>query len=281
MKKFFKWTGFVVAGIATLAMLGIGWVYAASAIELGHEYEPVTDPALKISRDAADIAEGKRLAQTVGCMHCHGEKFGGQVLHDFPNLVRFVAPNVSGVMNNYTDAQLDAVIRHGVKADGTSVLFMPSEMFHHLADSDVAKIIAYLRTIPEAEGTSETTEIRPLGHFLIAKGDFKPAARSIVTMPAPVNTFDADDPVSHGKYLAMHLCTECHSQDLNGMVLAHSPPLSIVKGYTAEQFARLMSEGVGTGDRTFELMSPTSKARFSHLSSEEVAALYAFLQSRS
>lgn len=280
MKKFFKWTGFVVAGIATLALLGIGWVYAASAIELGHEYAPATDPALTIPRDAADIAEGKRLALTVGCMHCHGEKFGGQVLHDFPNLVRFVAPNVSGVIKNYSDAQLEAVIRRGVKADGTSVLFMPSEMFHHLADDDVAKIIAYLRTVTEADGTSETTEIRPLGHFLIAKGDFKPAARSIVTMPAPVNRFDADDPVSHGKYLAMHLCTECHSQDLNGMVLAHSPPLSIAKSYSAEQFARLMRDGVAPGDRRLELMSPTAQKRFSHLTSDEVTAIYAFLQSR-
>jgi len=280
VKKFFKWTGFVAAGVGALALMGIGWVYAASAIELGHEYTPIMDSALTIPSEAADIAEGKRLAQTVGCMHCHGEKFGGQVLHDFPNLVRFVAPNVSGVIRNYSDAQLDAVIRRGVKADGTSVLFMPSEMFHHLADNDVAKIIAYLRTVTEAEGTSETTEIRPLGHLLIAKGDFKPAARTIVTMPAPVNRFDADDPVSHGKYLAMHLCTECHSQDLNGMVLAHSPPLSIAKSYSAEEFARLMGDGVGTGGRTFELMSPTAKARFSHLSSEEVAALYAFLQAR-
>jgi len=280
VKKFFKWTGFVVAGIATLAVMGIGWVYAASALELGHEFTPASVPALTIPSEAADVAEGKRLAQLVGCMHCHGESLGGQMLHDFPNIVRFVAPNASKVLATYSDAQLESVIRRGVKADGTSVLFMPAEMFRHLRDDDVAKIIAYLRTVPAVEGTSEETEIRPLGHFLIAKGDFKPAARAIEAMPAPVNSFEAADPVSRGKYLVMNLCSECHAQDLGGNVMAHSPPLAIAKGYTAEQFARLMSEGVGTGERTFELMSPTAKARFSHLTSEEVQAIYAFLQSR-
>ncbi len=54
----------------------------------------------------------------------------------------------------------------------------------------------------------------------------------------------------------------------------------VAKSYSLEQFSRLMHEGVGVGDRTFELMTPTSKARFSHLKSEEIAAMHAYLQSR-
>ena len=50
----------------------------------------------------------------------------------FPNLVRLVAPNISTVLPNYSDAQLATVLRKGVKPDGKSVLFMPSEMFRHL-----------------------------------------------------------------------------------------------------------------------------------------------------
>jgi hypothetical protein len=41
-----------------------------------------------------------------------------------------------------------------------------------------------------------------------------------------------------------------------------------------------MNSGVGLGDRTFELMTPTAKARFSHLTPEEVESIRTFLVSR-
>ena len=61
---------------------------------------------------------------------------------------------------------------------------------------------------------------------------------------------------------------------------ANAPSLVLVKGYSAEQFARLMRDGVGIGERQFELMTPTAKARFSHLTPDEVQAVYEYLQSR-
>jgi cytochrome c553 len=279
VKKFLKWLGFAAIALVGVALLGISWIYYGSHAALTHRFE-VSATTLAIPTDAAEIAEGKRLAQITGCTHCHGETFGGQFLHDFPKVARFVAPNVSGVMKHYDDSQLEAVIRRGVKADGTGVMFMPSEMFRHLRDEDVARVISYLRTVPAVDGTAERTEIRLLGRFLLAKGDFKTAPLNIESLPAPVNTFDAADPVSHGRYLVMNLCTECHAQDLNGLPIAHSPPLTSAKGYSAEQFAQLMRDGVGAGGRQFELMTPTSKARFAHLRDDEVHAIYTFLQSR-
>jgi cytochrome c553 len=261
-------------------LLAISWVYYASHSELQRVFDVPAASTLTIPADPADIAEGKRLAQLTGCLHCHADSFGGQFLHDFPKVARFVAPNVSGVMKHYDDAQLEAVIRRGVKADGTGVLFMPSEMFRHLRDEDVARIIAYLRTVPEAEGTKEHTEIRFIGRFLLAKGDFKSAPHSIESLPPPVNTFDVVDPVSHGHYLVMNLCSECHAQDLGGIEMAKSPPLIVAKGYSEEQFVKLMREGKGLGNPEGGLMEVTSKARFSHLRDDEVHAIYAFLQSR-
>jgi mono/diheme cytochrome c family protein len=78
----------------------------------------------------------------------------------------------------------------------------------------------------------------------------------------------------------MSSCSECHGQDLNGVPAAKSPPLLVAKGYSSEQFARLMHDGVGVGERTFELMTPTAKERFSFLTADEVAAIYTYLQSR-
>jgi cytochrome c553 len=280
MKKFLKILGFVVAGVVAIALAGLAYVFIASGRELGHVHRVARTAPLALPTADADIAEGKRLATLAGCLHCHRDDFGGQLVHDFPNIARFVAPNVSAVLKDYGNEQLDAVIREGVRPDGTGLLFMPAEMYHHMSDADAAKIVAYLRTVPAIDGVQEKTVIRPIGRALIAAGEFKTGPRAIAALPPPVNTFDAADPVSHGKYLVMNLCTECHSQNLEGMPIANSPPLSVAKGYSPEQFARLMRDGVGIGGREFPLMTPTSKARFSHLREDELRAIHAFLQSR-
>jgi mono/diheme cytochrome c family protein len=167
-----------------------------------------------------------------------------------------------------------------VKPDGRGVYFMPSEMFRHLSDEDLARIIAYVRSVPQANGTLEKTEFRPLGRMIVAMGDFNSAAREIEELPPPSTSFDPADPVSHGRYLVMNFCSECHGQDLEGRPVAKSPSLTVAKSYSLDQFSRLMHDGVGTGERTFELMTPTSKARFSHLRRDEISAMHAYLQSR-
>lgn len=280
MKKFLKILGFVVVGLVAMVVVALAYAFIASGRELAFEHRVAQNAPLVIPTAPEQIAEGKRLATTAGCLHCHRDDLGGQLVHDFPNIARFVAPNISAKLAEYSDAQLDAAIRHGVKLDRTGMLFMPAEMYRHLNDADAARLIAYLRTVTAVEGTKDAMVIRPLGRALLAKGDFKTGPRAIESLPPAVNTYDAADPVSHGRYLVMTHCTECHAQDLEGMPIANSPPLSVTKSYGLEQFARLLHDGVGLGERTFPLMTPTSKARFSHLRDDEVAAIHAFLQSR-
>ncbi len=274
MKKFLKWTGLVVAGLAGVVLLGFAWVYFASERELRREFSAADGSALVIPTDAAEIAEGRRVAQLAGCLHCHGEKLNGGLVDDIPGLVRLVAPNISAVLPSYSDAQLATVLRKGVKPDGKSVLFMPSEMYRHLGDEDLGRLIAYLRTVPVTkEGVQEKTEVRILARLLLAKGDFKTSALGIQTLPVVT-------PQSHGQYLTMSYCSECHGQNLEGFAPINAPPLAVVKGYSAAQFERLMHEGVALGDRQTKLMGPTSQARFSNFTAEETAAIYAYLQSR-
>jgi mono/diheme cytochrome c family protein len=103
----------------------------------------------------------------------------------------------------------------------------------------------------------------------------KPVARQIDEAAGA-----SDDPSGRGGYLVMNACSECHGQDLKGVPMAKAPSLVAVKGYSAEQFARLMHDGVGIGEREFELMTPTAKARFSHFTPEEVELVRTFLVSR-
>jgi cytochrome c553 len=281
VKKFLKWTGFVAAGVVVIALLGLGWIYLASERALAHHYEVAAAAAPAVPTDPAQIAEGLHIAQRAGCMHCHGEKLTGTVVDDIPHLLRLVAPNISNRLPNYSDAQIATVLRKGVKPDGTSVVFMPSEMFRHLSDEDLARLIAWLRTVPAADaGIQEKTEVRLLGRLILAKGDVKLAAQNIETLPPPVGGFDAGDPVSRGRYLVMTSCSECHGQDLGGFAPINAPALVVAKGYSAEQFTRLMREGVALGDRQLRMMSPTARARFAHLRDDELQAVYAFLKSR-
>jgi cytochrome c553 len=278
VKKFLKWMGFVVAGLMVVVSLLLIGVYFTSSRELDREFTVADAATLTIPTDPTEIAEGHRVAQLSGCMHCHGDTLKGGLVDDIPNLVRLVAPNISTVLPKYSDAQLATVLRKGVKPDGKSVLFMPSEMFRHLSDRDLGRLIAYLRTVPvTVDGETEKTEVRIIGRVLLAKGDFKTAAVSIPLLPAAAQ--DASDPVGRGRYLTMNFCSECHGQSLEGFAPINAPPLNVVKGYSLEQFSRLMKEGKPVGDRELKLMGPTSRARFANFSDDEIAAVHAFLQS--
>jgi len=281
VKRFLKWTGFVVGAIGIVVLVGFAWVYFASERELTHRYEVAAIAVPALPTGAEEIAEGRRLATLGGCLHCHGENLSGRVVDDIPHLLRLVAPNISARLPNYSDAQIAAVLRKGVKPDGTSVVFMPSEMFRHLRDEDMARLIAWLRTVPATPaGIQEKTEVRLLGRLILAKGDVKLAAKNIESLPPAVTGFDAGTPASHGRYLVMSFCTECHGQDLGGFAPINAPPLVVAKGYSAEQFSRLMHEGIAIGDRDLKMMSSTARARFASFTPEEIAAVYQFLMSR-
>jgi len=283
VKKILKWSGFVVAGLAGVAVVAAVYVYFASEHALNREHAFVAESLAPLSVDPAaraiEVAEGKRLARVVGCTHCHGETLAGAPI-DIPNIARFVAPNVTTIAPHYDDAQLATLIRRGIRRDGKGTVFMPSEMLVHLSDADLAKIIAYVRTVPRTDGITDRTEVRPLGRMIVAMGEFKAGPDAAAPFKSADILVDPADPLSRGRYLVMNACSECHGQDLAGREVAHSPPLTIAKSYSEADFAKLMRDGVALGGRTTELMSPTAVARFSALTPDEVSSIYAFLQSR-
>jgi mono/diheme cytochrome c family protein len=283
VKKVLKWLGFVAAGLAAVVCVAGAYVYFASERALGREHAAIVESVAPLSVDPAarsiEVAEGKRLARIVGCTHCHGENLTGAPI-DIPDIARFIAPNVTKIAPQYDDAQLAALIRRGIRRDGKGTLFMPAEMLVHLSDADLARIIAYVRTVPPADGITERTAVRPLGRMIVALGEFQAGPDAAAPFKSADILVDPADAVSRGRYLVMNACSECHGQDLAGREVAHSPPLSVAKSYSEADFAKLLREGVALGGRTTELMSPTAVARFSALTSDEVSSIYAFLQSR-
>jgi cytochrome c553 len=278
VKRFLKWTGIVVAGLAGLLLIALALLYVFSERELKHRYEVASGAALVIPNDRATLEAGRRLASLTGCTHCHAQDLTGAVPMDIPNVVRFVAPNLTELLPKYSNAQLVTLLHHGVRPDGTGILFMPAEMTRHLDDADMARLIAYLRTVPPKPGITAQTEVRLGGRYIIATGKYVPPARAIANArPETPATLDAS--AAHGRYLVMSMCTECHGQDLMGNPFAKSPSLIIAKGYPLEDFSKLLHKGIALGGRQTQLMASASRSRFALLTPQETADIHVFLQS--
>ncbi|HSJ13008.1 MAG TPA: cytochrome c [Longimicrobiales bacterium] len=277
MRRLLRWTGYALAGLVGLVLIIMVAVYAISERIIRRTYD-VPGRALVLPADSASIAEGRRLATIRGCYGgCHGRTLEGALVFDEPGIARLVAPNLTTALRRYDDAQLERVIRRGVKQDGRSVFGMPSTMFATLSDDDLACIIAFLRSQPEVPGTEPQFVARPFGRLGLVLGQFRPGAVEVaegVPAAAPPATGGERD---RGRYLAQTICTECHGADLHGDPSGSPPDLVIAAAYSDTAFHRLMREGVPLGGRELGLMKEVALSRFRHLTDAEIDALYSYL----
>ena len=275
MKRLFR---ILAIGVGALAAIAFGvalFVYVASERVVARTYDvPVT--AFQAPRDAAAIAAGRHLATIYGCNNCHAPQLNGTALYDAPGIARISAPNVSRIAPEYSDGELERLIRHGVKRDGTSTWIMPATMFRHLTDDDLGNIIAYVRSVPAIDGVERELTLRPLGRIGVVTHKFQPVALQVRDIE-PLRTLDRSDPLSHGRYLVMTACTECHGSRLEGSEIVKAPGLMIAAAYSPGDFSKLMRTGTGIGDRELGLMSEAARARFASFSDAEVVAVRTYL----
>jgi len=273
MKRILKWTAITVVSIVAVLLIVI---YAGSEYRLRQKFDIAT-ASIEVPTDSGAIARGRHVFETRGCEGCHGEGLKGEVFFDQPMLARLVAPNVVRAIKGYSNPDLARLLRHGVRPNGTGVAVMPSSVFYHLDDADLAGLIAYLRTLPDkGSDTLPATSLRLLARVGLVMGQYKLEPVDI-THDAP-RAPNGPDPAARGQYLAKSTCSECHGQQLEGS--EETPALSIVAGYSQAEFARLMREGVPRDGRKLALMGDVARSRFVHFSDEEVGALYAYLSSR-
>jgi cytochrome c553 len=268
-----------VCGLVVLAALAATAVYGVSEREIRRQYTDVPLLAsVVVPHDAESIAKGKRLATIYGCFNsCHGDRMQGLKLYDEPGIARINAPNLTRVVPEYTDAQLERLIRHGVKRDGTSTWIMPSPMFSHMSDEDLGNVIAFLRSSPVLDGPMREVSIRYLGRIGVVAGKFKPLASTIERGEHHPARADHSDPMTFGRYLVMNTCTECHGQKLQGDDFVKAPSLIVTAGYSARAFRHLMKMGIGIGGRTLGLMTEVSETRFANFTEDELRAVQTYL----
>jgi cytochrome c553 len=266
-----------LVGLAVLAVVAAGAVFTLSERELARTHE-VPAVTISIPTDAASIDEGRRLATVRGCFGgCHGKQAEGRVMFDDPMIARVVAPNLPAAVRKYSDAELVAVIRNGVRPGGRSFFVMPSSAFVGLTDEDVGRIIAFLKTLPAVPGPQPSSSLGPLGRVGVAIGKFKTEAQLIAeTVPPP----EAANPeASRGRYLARTICAHCHGTDLRGASNPDfvSPNLAVVTAYSPEAFTNLLRKGEPLGGRKLGTMGPWARGLLSHLTDSEISALYGYL----
>jgi mono/diheme cytochrome c family protein len=277
MSRLLRWAAVVVAGLGGLVLLAVASVYVASEVVLRRTYE-VPLEAIAVPTDSASIAEGRRLATIRGCYDgCHGTGLDGTEFWDEPWIARLVAPNLTQVATRHSDAELERIIRDGVRPDGRSTWGMPSASFYHLSDADVGAMIAFIRSQPLSDGPATEVEVRLLARIGVLTGEFPPQAQVIDQDVPRLGDRPRSDTLAFGAYLARTTCSECHGLDLQGDPRGATPPLAIAAAYSREEFVRLMHTGVALGGRELGLMSDVSRRRFVHMTDDELNALHAFL----
>lgn len=220
--------------------------------------------------------EDERRARSLMCFGCHREN--GNVIFTAPGVGSLVAPNLSRVAATYSDGELERLIRHGIKKDGSGVIAMPSSTFANIADEDLSAIIAWLRSLevkPDAEPSQ--TQWGPLGRLALALDKIPYDADHPVKDPAPPKTRPGDI----GRYLVSATCAHCHGlQEAKEVEGIEAPALAfVVKTYGLADFTRLMKTGIGLNERELGLMTSVAKTDFSAFTDEEISAIHAFLSS--
>jgi cytochrome c553 len=107
MKRAVRITGYILGGLVGLLVLAAAGVYTASEATIRRTYD-VPLASLVVPQDAADIVEGERLARIRGCFGgCHGTTLEGRVFFDEPGVATIPAPNLTRVVREYSDAELE------------------------------------------------------------------------------------------------------------------------------------------------------------------------------
>ena len=163
--------GLGIVLVLVLGLFAVAWAHGERALSRAYT---IADPPIVVASDPGTIARGRHLYVSRGCTGCHGDAGEGKLLFDAGPVARIVPSNLTRTVRDpaWTDDAIAAAIRHGVRPDGTPLVFMPANDYMDLDDADTAAIIAWLRTLPASDNEPGRTVVRPLGRVLNLFGKF-------------------------------------------------------------------------------------------------------------
>jgi mono/diheme cytochrome c family protein len=216
-RRILGWVGITVAGIVVLVVFTI-------VMRWDRRFD-APYPELRTSRDLDVIAAGRYLAYGPGhCSDCHTAPDDYALLKTGaePPLkggLEFVTPTGAVRVPNITadsatgigrrsDGEIARILRYGVRADGRAA--MPFMEYHELSDSDIVRIVSFLRSRPAVTNAVADNDLNFLGKAVMA---------FMIRPVGPDSTPPAESPlhapsVERGAYLvnAVSNCAGCHSE---------------------------------------------------------------------
>lgn len=292
MKKILRGLGLAAAGLFGLVAVCAAALYAITSLRFARRADiPPRQFAAAIPTDSASLARGKHLATAIGkCAECHGDDFAGKVFIDAPPLGRFVPANLTpaGLGSVLTPQQWSDAVRRGVRTDGKSLYFMPSEDYGWMSDRDLASLIAYMKTLPAVGRDLPDTYVGPVGRALYLAGQF-PVLAAENAMRSGATPLDVPEgpTVEYGRYLAnVGGCTGCHGPGLSGGKVPGTPPefkpaanitpAAPIGQWTEAQFASALRTGIRPNGTPIDPFMPIKYTKL--MTDVEMSALYAYLR---
>jgi hypothetical protein len=288
----------VVLGLLALIVVVVagGGIYACvqvqsyeASVAKVYDVKPLDD--LKRSTDAAVLARGDHLAHSVApCAagDCHGPDLGGGKAIDAGPIGVIAAPNISagGLGASYSDGELARLVRHGIKKDGRTVIFMPSHEIGWLPDADLVAVVSYLRTLPPVDRPNAGMKIGTLGKILDVKGMIPIDVARRIDHQKPDLGGPPEPTAAYGRFLARG-CTGCHGERFSGGRIPGAPssfpvPLNLTPhetglgGWSFDDFDKLLSTGIRKSGKKLDPFMPIET--LGHLDPIERKALFAYLQ---
>jgi len=288
MKRFLKYLGYFLGAVVLLLGVAVTAVYALSAQKLGRSYAVAVKP-VAIPADADAVLRGRHIAETRGCVDCHGRDFGGAKVIDDPAIGVMWGPNLTGgrggLAAGFNDEDWIRAIRHGVAKDGHALVLMPSLEYSHFSDEDLGALVAYLKTLPKVDRERVDLKVGPVARALMLAGEIKLAAEHIdharLRPPSVVPGVTAD----YGRYLAVG-CTGCHGDQFAGGRIAGAPPdwplarnltpAGDLARWSEQDFIKVLETGVRPDGRR---LNPVMPIAFGQMNDTEKRALWLYLQS--
>jgi mono/diheme cytochrome c family protein len=293
LKTVIKWVLIPVGAIISLLILGLLALYGFGQLRLNRVYQ-VPLETISLPADAVSLAEGKRIFQYRGCEACHGEDLQGLVYMDNPALGQVITPNLTtgqgGIGSQRTDPDLVRAIRHGLRPDGTPLLFMPSTEFYYMNNDDLRMVLAYIRSMPPVDNQTPPSSLSFTGFVAMN------LVKNITFLPAEMISHDEPAPPvpepgitkEYGAYLSLS-CMVCHGLTFSGGEIPAFPPeWPSTPNLTSGKGSRLPAwkesgfiEIIKTGEKHGRSINPDYMPwkSYRHMTDDELRAVYTFLMS--
>lgn len=289
MTVFFRVVRTMLLTLVVAAAALATWVFIASERRLNTTYDMTVNP-VAARTDSASVARGEHLFQTISCSLCHGEDGGGAIMQQDRMIGTMAGPNLTrgrgGSGAQRSDTDWARAIRRGVRHDGTSLIVMPSEVFTHLAESDLGAMLGYMRQLPPVDRVVPASGFGPLGRALLAAGKLnilvapKTPRYEAPLAPPPSGT------IEYGRYLAdISGCHGCHGYGLSGGRVAGPPGLPPASNLTPtgigqwaeSDFVRAVRDGKRPDGRAIDEFMPWKV--FGKMTDADLHSLWLYIQS--